>query len=298
MLKIARTVFSSKWFMVMLVFAFVLGGSLGAVKDANAQGGMYGIIVILSGELDAITNVSCELSGEDLSETITTATLFPGVAMFLGLDSGSYTVTPSKEGCAYTPLSQEVTLGGEGLGWGFVLFESTKNPLEIPYEDLWASSGHADKTAEAFNHWNDEEEDPDGIPTSCAKCHSTPGYRDYLGEDGTEFGVVDNPAAIGTVIECIACHNDTASSMSSVTFPSGLVVSDLGGEARCMQCHQGRESSPSVNEHITEADPADDDTVDEDLGFINIHYYAAGVTRYGTMAMGGSPYEGNTSEAH
>jgi len=178
-----------------------------------------------------------------------------------------------------------------------VVFESTEGSLEVPYEDLWASSGHADKTAEAFNHWNDEEEDPDGIPTSCAKCHSTPGFLDFLGEDGTAFGVVDNPTEIGTVIECIACHNDTASSLTSVTFPSGEAIGGIADEARCMQCHQGNSSTPDVDDAIAEADLVDDDTVDEDLGFINIHYYAAAATLYGNVAMGGYQYEGKAYDA-
>ncbi len=232
MLKHLIKVSKGKWFIAMLAFALVLAGSLGAVGDVNAQAGKSSLIVILTGKLAAITNVSVEVSGENLSEPKTANTLLPGLALFLMLDNGTYSVTPTKEGYACTPLSQSVTLGDGGLGSQVVVFESTERPMDVPYEDLWAESGHADKTAEAFNHWNDEEEDPDGISTSCAKCHSTPGYLDFLGEDGTAFGVVDNPAAIGTVIECIACHNDTASSLTSVTFPSGLVVSDLGGEAR------------------------------------------------------------------
>ena len=281
----------------MLAIALVLCGSLGTVEEANAQAGKSSLIVILTGKLAAITNISVEVSGENLTTPLTMNTLFPGLALFLLLDNGTYSVTPTKEGYAYSPLSQSVTLGGGGLGLQVVVFESTEGPLEVPYEDLWASSGHADKTAEAFNHWNDEEEDPEGISTSCAKCHSTPGFLDFLGEDGTTFGVVDNPAPIGTVIECIACHNDTASSLTSVTFPSGEVISGIADEARCMQCHQGNSSTPDVDDAIAEADPVDDDTVDEDLGFINIHYYAAAATLYGNVAMGGYQYEDKAYDA-
>ena len=46
---------------------------------------------------------------------------------------------------------------------------------EVPFQDLWASSGHADETAEAFRHW--DEDDPQEVSTSCAKCHSAPGYK-------------------------------------------------------------------------------------------------------------------------
>src|SRR5512136_3084507 len=65
-------------------------------------------------------------------------------------------------------------------------------------ERLWKTSGHADKSGEPFNHWNADGQ----IPTTCAKCHSTPGFKDFLGADGSTVGVVDKAAAIGTTVEC------------------------------------------------------------------------------------------------
>jgi hypothetical protein len=165
---------------------------------------------------------------------------------------------------------------------------------EVPFAALWVSSGHAKTDAEAFNHWN--EDDPAVIPISCARCHSTYGYRDYVGADGTAAGVVDNDAEIGSVITCVACHNDATLELSSVTFPSGAEVTGLGREARCMVCHQGRASTVSVNNALEEAGLGDDES-SEDLGFINIHYYAAGATLYGGVTMGGYQYEGQTYDA-
>ena len=52
----------------------------------------------------------------------------------------------------------------------------------------WEGSGHADMTSEAFNHWN--EDDPAEIPQTCARCHSTSGFRDYVGADGSAAGSV------------------------------------------------------------------------------------------------------------
>jgi hypothetical protein len=160
----------------------------------------------------------------------------------------------------------------------------------IPFEELWETSGHADASAEAFRHWDDEE--PPAVPTSCAKCHSAYGYLDYLGVDGTDFGSVENAAATDSVITCVVCHNSATVAMDTVTFPSGAVITGLGSEARCMQCHQGRESTTSVNAAIEAANPADDDAVTDGLGFKNIHYFAAGATLYGGKAMGGYQYEG------
>ena len=121
----------------------------------------------------------------------------------------------------------------------------------IPFEEAWASSAHANAEAEAFVHWN--EDDPQEVPENCAKCHSTPGYMDFTGADGSEAGVVDAPAPIGTVIECQACHNDIIIDKDTVVFPSGAEISHLDASARCMECHQGRASTVSVNAGIEEA---------------------------------------------
>jgi len=166
---------------------------------------------------------------------------------------------------------------------------------EIPFWTTWMNSGHADPNAEAFKHW--DEDLPPEIPTRCAKCHSTFGHLDFLGVDGTDFGTVDNPAPIGTTVECIACHNEATAVQDSVVFPSGVEVTGLGSEARCMNCHQGRESSVSVDQRIADANVPDDDTISPDLGFANIHYYAAAATRFGGIAKGGYQYAGKSYDA-
>ncbi len=168
----------------------------------------------------------------------------------------------------------------------FLGVSQTQADVEVPYETLWSGSGHADSTADAFTHWDGDGE----ISTRCAKCHSTPGFQDFLGADGTPPGV-DNPAPIGTTVECVACHNDVASHLEEVTFPSGATISNLGAEARCMECHQGRSSKVAVDDAIADAGVGDD-TVSGDLGFLNIHYYAAAATRYGAEAKGGYEFDG------
>lgn len=173
--------------------------------------------------------------------------------------------------------------------------EPVTTTVTIPFLEEWSASPHADFASEAFIHWN--EEDPAEIPENCAKCHSTPGHLDYLGADGSEAGVVDSPAITGTVVECVACHNDVNLTKTSVVMPSGIELTGLGDEARCAECHQGRESKVSVDAFIEEAAVADADTVSDKLGFRNIHYYAAAVTKYGTLAKGGYEYEGNTYDA-
>lgn len=168
-------------------------------------------------------------------------------------------------------------------------------PVQIPFLEEWMSSGHADAASEAFVHWN--EESPAEVPENCAKCHSSTGYQDFLGVDGSEAGVVNAPHPVGTVVDCVACHNDVTVSKTSVVMPSGLELTGLGAEARCMECHQGRQSKVSVDNAIAEAG-VDADTVSDKLSFLNIHYYSAAATKYGTLAKGGYEYDGNSYDAN
>lgn len=168
-------------------------------------------------------------------------------------------------------------------------------PVQVPFLEEWMSSGHADATAEAFIHW--DEESPAEVPESCAKCHSSTGYQDFLGADGTEAGVVNAPHPVGTVVDCVACHNDVTLTKTSVVMPSGLEITGLGDESRCMECHQGRQSKVSVDQAIADAG-VDADTVSDKLSFMNIHYFAAAATKYGTLAKGGYEYDGNSYDAN
>jgi len=167
--------------------------------------------------------------------------------------------------------------------------------IAIPFLADWEGSGHNDAAAEAFVHW--DEDDPAVVPASCARCHSTPGYLDYVGADGTAANAVDAEShPIGTTVQCEACHNPVTLTMDSVLMPSGIELTGLGDESRCMQCHQGRHSTVSVNAAIEDVG-VDDDTASEDLGFANIHYFAAAATKYGTEAKGGYEYDGKTYDA-
>ncbi|MFH2006372.1 MAG: Ig-like domain-containing protein [bacterium] len=214
-----------------------------------------------------------------------------------GTDSG-YTWESSDEAVATVDATGNVT----GMSVGAVTITATGADtmaagsvqvavsVTIPNEEAWAESGHADITAEAFRHWDGDGE----VSASCARCHSTAGYRDYLGADGSAQFSVEQAAPIdGGGIECQACHNSAASTLSTVIFPSGVQVDDLGPEARCMTCHQGRASTDTVNDAIT-AEGVADDTVGTGLGFINIHYYAAGATLNAGKVRGGYQYAGKT----
>jgi len=97
-------------------------------------------------------------------------------------------------------------------------------------------------------------------------------------------------------LNCGTCHNDvqefTLYEVPSVRFPSGATVTFGERDSAAnmsLNCHQGRESTVSVNQRIGDKAP---DEVSEDLRFINIHYFAAGATLFGTEVKGAYEFEG------
>lgn len=161
------------------------------------------------------------------------------------------------------------------------------------YHEAWVNSPHADASSSAFRRW-----DGDGvIPVACAACHSTTGYLSYLGADGSGVGVVEEPVPVGTVVNCDACHSPAAASLTAVTFPSGIEVTNLSDSTRCMVCHQGRASTLQVNTRLTDLGLLESmDTPNAELSFINIHYYAAAASLYGGEVQGGYQFEGKSYE--
>jgi hypothetical protein len=153
----------------------------------------------------------------------------------------------------------------------------------------WASSAHADRTAEAFVHW--DEDDPPVVPAACARCHSYYGFADFLGADGSAPGAVDTAAKIGSVLFCTTCHNEAAPEYRTVEFPSGARIEAQGFEALCMTCHHGRQSTVGLDA-ATAGKPVDEPI--ENQGFINPHYFVAAATQAGGEAQGGYQYQGRT----
>ncbi|OGP32955.1 MAG: hypothetical protein A2X88_09005 [Deltaproteobacteria bacterium GWC2_65_14] len=166
------------------------------------------------------------------------------------------------------------------------------NPASVGYVSTvaeWSASGHADFTGEPFRHW-----DADGaVPTSCAKCHSRPGFRDFATD-----GVVNSAAKLGTKISCGACHTEegdgttlwderaTYTALDNVLFPSGRRASLADDSNMCMACHQGRASKVQVDAAIAAGG-------ENNLTFVNNHYFAAAATLFGTEVLGGYEYGDN-----
>jgi hypothetical protein len=172
------------------------------------------------------------------------------------------------------------------VGFASLPILEASQPVEaIPA--LWSQAGHSDTTSRSFTYWDDD--DPPVIPEDCAQCHSLYGYLDYLGLNGRTPGQVDEPAAVGSVVYCYACHNEVAQSRTSVVFPGGAEITGLGWDSACMSCHYGTESTASVNEAIAGLDL---DEVSEELGFLNVHYGIAAATQMGAEAAVGYQYDG------
>ena len=146
--------------------------------------------------------------------------------------------------------------------------------------------GHFAGSEEAFRHWDEDGE----VPASCAKCHSAAGLPLFLKE-----GVnISQPISNG--FECATCHDDlvtyTRYEVGAVEFPSGAELDSGNPDTNmCLNCHQGRESSVSVSRSIAGL-PAD--TPSDSLRFLNVHYFAAGATLFGTEAKGAYEFEGKS----
>jgi hypothetical protein len=164
------------------------------------------------------------------------------------------------------------------------------NPAEIKVENSeaiadWFRSAHANAAAEAFRHWDEEQE----IEAECAICHSGEGFRAFHGLDGSEPGVVEGPINTGGVVDCGTCHNAGLAQITEVKFPSGLMHPVQGVEASCMTCHQGRKAGADVS-GATEGLEADEPN--PELRFINPHYATAAATWLGGYGGAGYHYEG------
>jgi hypothetical protein len=170
--------------------------------------------------------------------------------------------------------------------------------LVVPFKDVFLASGHANASDAPFTHW--DADSPAVVPVACARCHTSSGFQEFV---ATGKVAADVPAPAGA-LNCDTCHNPAAMALTSVTFPSGKVVeTSEQGEARCMTCHQGRESKVSVDKQIndtfkvTDADAVvapikDASGKDVAFGFRNVHYFAAGATLYGSQAQMGYEYDG------
>jgi hypothetical protein len=168
-------------------------------------------------------------------------------------------------------------------------------------------AGHFAGSTMPFRDWDAEGT----VPYGCVKCHTADGLPMFLQNGGTTVvsstgstlttGVSSLPISNG--FKCSTCHDEAnwpnRYAVASVTFPSGKTVSFGGKDADgkfvaddsnlCISCHQGRESTASVNAALRGKEA---NAVDPKISFKNIHYFAAGATLFGNDAQGAYQYEG------
>jgi hypothetical protein len=147
--------------------------------------------------------------------------------------------------------------------------------------------GHFNRDGKPFHYWDKQKE----IPAVCARCHSASGVPEYLSTGR-------NAAAphVKNGFACTNCHADMLTyerhRASKVTFASGLSVDSGDNNTNlCMTCHQGRESTSSVNKAIAGMPM---DTPNPKLTYIHVHYFPAGATLFGTQAKVAYEYPGKT----
>ena len=157
-------------------------------------------------------------------------------------------------------------------------------------------AGHFAGTEMAFRDWDAEGE----VPATCSRCHSAEGLPLFVKEaaassDGVTGVTIAQPVSMG--FECHTCHDVTqfpaTYAVAGAKFPSGAVLTfGEGAPANlCITCHQGRQSTVSIDKAIGDAEA---DAVVEGLTFRNPHYFAAGATLFGTDAKGAYEYAGQT----
>jgi hypothetical protein len=116
-------------------------------------------------------------------------------------------------------------------------------------------------------------------------------------------GVSEAPLSNG--LACSTCHDDltkfTLYPVKGVPFPSGKTVSfsekddkgaykDAVPANLCLECHQGRQSTASVNAKIGKT--TEDELPKTPLTFSNVHYFAAGASLFGNDAQVAYQYAG------
>ena len=173
-------------------------------------------------------------------------------------------------------------------------------PADVPNQAEWAKSGHANAKAEAFVHW--DSANPKVVPAACSQCHTPTGAQEY---QATGKNTKDQPT--GSTLVCATCHNSAADALTKVTFPSGITISGLGAEARCMSCHDGRASKKTIDDLIAKFKAEDADKVVEpvknadgttsNFSLQTAHYFTAALSLYGTEVKGGYEYAGKEYDA-
>jgi hypothetical protein len=170
--------------------------------------------------------------------------------------------------------------------WATTVWSEHKAPKPTGAR-IQMGEGHFNRDGKAFHYWDKEKE----IPAVCSRCHGANGVPEYLKEGK------NTPAPhVKNAFACTNCHADMLSyarhTVAKVTFPGGASIDSGENDANlCMTCHQGRESTASVNRALAGIDV---DKPEPKLTFVHVHYFPAGATLYGSEAKVGYEYAGKS----
>jgi hypothetical protein len=233
-------------------------------------------IIYYTTDLTPVDETSPEYTGAPIAISETTVLKFKAIAPTGAGGAGG------AGGVGGAPAPE--TIEAEGSE-GYTLAEG---PGAEIYEQ-WSRSGHGDMTGEPWRHW-----DEDGaVDPPCTQCHTAQGFLEYA-----SLGLVESPQPLPLGLECQACHTGSPSSYYNPVFAANLEpvafpvngaegtdpsLSLFGSSNMCLVCHQGRGSGPTLQDRIDSGN----------LGFLNIHYYAAAGSLFGGEAQAGYQYDGN-----
>jgi hypothetical protein len=278
------------------------GGSGGSGGDGGSGGGVEPCTGLCAEPPSTSfpTRITVELTTDTPNATIYyTTDLTPVLDEDGNVQGTEYAGPISLSETAVLKFLEGVDSGAGGAGGGSSQTFSpeqmegyTRTNGDSKFEQL-ADSGHGDLTAEAWRHWDEDGE----VPSSCAKCHGAMQNSASLPNVGflefAQTGDNVNPAPLPLGLQCVNCHQfwptlysnlDVYGALEPVDFPSGADLSLFSPSNICMTCHQGRESGLDVLATIESEEPP--------YSFINIHYYPAAASMFGSEANGGFQYAG------
>lgn len=155
--------------------------------------------------------------------------------------------------------------------------------------------------------------------TTCGRCHTSSGFLDWLGVDGSQpnyLGTVNAIDATPTAgpFTCKTCHNGVSDpyygTLDQRRFVSGKIVSTDGISALCSQCHDGSRPGYEVAtlKAVLDANYAATTNLDAQAtfkydkntgnivagnGIVRAHYLPAAATLFGGDASAWAEYSGN-----
>ena len=206
--------------------------------------------------------------------------LLLGIFQFITFEKTALdTINPAIQVTIYAPLTpQPQPSPSSDQTQMSTLVAQNNQALEM----MWPISAHTNKDAASFRYWDTQGR----VDQKCSKCHSSEGLPFFLLTGSTM------PQPLSSGLFCTTCHNDTSEytiyEINSVTFPSGASSEGNTDDSNlCITCHMGSKSGKEIDILVA---GWENDIVDEDLEFVDIHGAAPGATIYGDEAQGAYQY--------